>query len=75
MAPSPIIKGYYPTPEGQVHYRFAPSTVKDTSKAPILFFHMSACSSQYFERLIVLLANAGYDSYALDIPGLVANNP
>jgi pimeloyl-ACP methyl ester carboxylesterase len=75
MAPSPITRAYYPTPEGQVHYRFIPAKVKDSSKSPVLLLHMSACSGLYYEALIVLLADAGYDCYAPDIPGLVTDSP
>jgi pimeloyl-ACP methyl ester carboxylesterase len=69
MTPSPITKAYYATPGGQVHYRFLPASIEDTSKSPILLLHMSACSGLYYEELMTKLAAEGYDCYAPDMPG------
>ncbi|CZR63459.1 uncharacterized protein PAC_13356 [Phialocephala subalpina] len=47
-----VKKAYYETPAGQVHYRHLYATIKDESKAPILFLHMTAISGQYYEPLM-----------------------
>jgi pimeloyl-ACP methyl ester carboxylesterase len=67
-----VLRSYYDTPEGQVHFRYIKTNVKDTSKSPVLFLHMSATSSAYYEKLIQRYALEGYDCYAPDMPGLVA---
>jgi len=71
MGATVIVKGYYDTVEGQVHYRTVKAPVKDASKAPIMFMHMSASSSLIYEDLMLLCAAAGYDCYAPDMPGSV----
>ena len=71
MATPGIVKAYYDTPEGQVHYRAVKAPAKDETKAPIMFMHMSASSSLIYEDLMVLCAVAGYDCYAPDMPGSV----
>ncbi|KAE9372863.1 alpha/beta-hydrolase [Stipitochalara longipes BDJ] len=76
MAAPVIVKGYYDTMEGQIHYRTVKAPVKDASKAPIMFMHMSASSSLIYEDLILLCAAAGYDCYSPDMPGFgVSYNP
>lgn len=69
MAIPTIQKAYYTAPDGQVHYRYIHAAVKDETKSPLLFMHMSACSSLYFERLMDICAALGYDCYAPDMPG------
>jgi hypothetical protein len=71
MAKNSIRKAYYDAPEGQIHYRYLPSTTKDATKSPILCFHMCPTSSLYFEELMIRCADEGYDCYAPDMPGLV----
>jgi pimeloyl-ACP methyl ester carboxylesterase len=66
-----VVKAYYDTPEGQIHYRYLHAPVKDESKSPILFLHMSAASSHYYEKLMQLCAAEGYDCFAPDMPGFV----
>jgi pimeloyl-ACP methyl ester carboxylesterase len=67
-----VRKAYYETPEGEVHYRYLNAAVKDASKAPILFLHMTAISGRIYEPLMQRCAAAGYDCYAPDMPGLVS---
>jgi pimeloyl-ACP methyl ester carboxylesterase len=62
-------KGYYDTPEGQVHYRYLPAAIKDDTKAPIMLLHMSACSSFYYKEMIQRLSSDGHDVYSPDMPG------
>ncbi|RDW57035.1 hypothetical protein BP6252_13907 [Coleophoma cylindrospora] len=71
-----ILKAYYTAPEGQVHYRYAKALVKDETKCPIMFMHMSASSSFIYEELMERCAAEGYDCYAPDMPGFGASyNP
>lgn len=69
MAPLRVLKAYYETEEGQVHYRYLKSPVRDASKSPIVLLHMSATSSAYYEDLILKYVSEGYDCYAPDMPG------
>lgn len=66
-----VNKAYYDSPNGQIHYRYLPSKVEDSSKAPILFLHMTAISGRVYEPLMQRCAAAGYDCFAPDMPGLV----
>ncbi|KAE9365762.1 alpha/beta-hydrolase [Stipitochalara longipes BDJ] len=69
MTPSPIMKAYYSTPEGQIHYRYLKSTLTNVTKSLVVMLHMSACSSLYFVELIERLAAEGHEVYAWDMPG------
>ncbi|KAH6662364.1 Alpha/Beta hydrolase protein [Halenospora varia] len=65
-----IKKAYFDTPSGQIHYRYivpAPDTSK--REMPCVFLHMSATSSQHYEKMLVLYAERGYSVWAPDMPG------
>jgi len=69
MASQAVTKAYYDTTDGQIHYRCIHASVNNATKFPILFLHMTATSSLYYEKLMRLCAAEGYDCFAPDMPG------
>lgn len=70
-----IKKAYHTTAEGQVHYRFLSSSKSGTELPPIVLLHMSASSSASMEKMMLLLADLGHDTYAPDYPGFGSSSP
>jgi len=64
-ASTPIRRGYFDGPKGQVHYR----RCRNEGGEPLLLMHQSPLSSTQFEAVMPALAAAGFDVLATDMPG------
>mgnify|MGYP006267939657 CR=1 FL=1 len=62
-----VRKGYADTPSGQIHYR------ELGDGRPVLLLHKTPSSSVMWERVMPLLAEAGYRAIAPDNPGYGAS--
>jgi pimeloyl-ACP methyl ester carboxylesterase len=67
MAAQIVKKAYVDLPEGQIHYRYTPST--GMTKEPIIFLHKSASSSASYEVFQKHYSSLGYPTYSADLPG------
>jgi pimeloyl-ACP methyl ester carboxylesterase len=64
-ASTPIRRGYFDGPTGQVHYR----RCRIEGGEPLLLMHQSPLSSTQFEAVMPALAASGFDVLATDMPG------
>ncbi|PVH96038.1 alpha/beta-hydrolase [Periconia macrospinosa] len=63
-----ILKAYFTTASGQIHYRFALPSKPSTLPA-LLFLHKSASSSASMTDLMNHFCSLGYACYGFDMPG------
>lgn len=66
-----IQRGYFSTPNGQVHYRIAGRR----GARPLILLHQSPLSGAQFEAVLPRLAQAGWEALALDMPGFGMSDP
>lgn len=76
---TPIRRGYFDGPHGQIHYRRCVEVPSQSAGAgagagvatakPLVLLHQSPLSSTQFEAVMPALAAAGFDALALDMPG------
>lgn len=64
-----IKRGYFDGPNGQLHFRHC------GAGKPLLLLHQSPLSSTQFVAAMPALAEAGYDVFALDMPGFGNSDP
>ncbi len=69
-------KGYADTSRGQVHYRFSAAEGAIEGAAPtLILMHWVPGTGRMYERVLPLLARAGFDAYALDMMGFGRSSP
>lgn len=67
---TPIRRGYFDGPTGQIHYRRCAGTgLQGATGEPLVLLHQSPLSSTQFEAVMPALAAAGFDVLATDMPG------
>lgn len=67
---TPIRRGYFDGPTGQIHYRRCTGTgLQGATGEPLVLLHQSPLSSTQFEAVMPALAAAGFDVLATDMPG------
>lgn len=64
-----IRRGYVDWRHGQIHYR------RCGAGTPLLLLHQSPISSAQFLAVLPLLAEAGFDALAIDMPGFGSSDP